>query len=144
APSWTVPNPPTSGAFSVDQQLGIVAGIFAVLGHNYTCWLKFKGGKGIATSGGVLLAWVPLALALTLAMWMIVFFVSKYVSLASIAAALVLPLAVWLAGNDLVYVGIAAGLSALAIYKHKANIQRLLSGTEYRFVPKKTSAAAPR
>ncbi|MCI0535050.1 MAG: glycerol-3-phosphate 1-O-acyltransferase PlsY [Verrucomicrobiales bacterium] len=142
--SWTaVSNPQTDGAFPIDQQFEIVAGLFAVLGHNYTCWLKFKGGKGIATSAGVLLAWVPLGLLVALAMWLLVFLLSRYVSLASIGAALVLPFAVWLTRNDPVYIWIAAALSALAIYKHKANIQRLLSGTEHRFSSHKTSAAAP-
>jgi len=127
---------------SIEQQFEILAGICAVLGHNYTCWLKFKGGKGIATSAGVLLAWVPLGLLLTLTIWLIVFFVSKYVSLASIVGAVVLPFAVWLVRSEPIYVWIAAGLSVLAIYKHKANLQRLLKGTEHRFGAKKTSPAS--
>src|SRR5438093_7531820 len=78
------------------QYLSIIGGIFAVLGHNYTCWLRFKGGKGIATSAGVLLAWMPFALLIVLGVWLAVFLLSKYVSLASINAALILPFAVWL------------------------------------------------
>jgi glycerol-3-phosphate acyltransferase PlsY len=143
-PGSSLSHASTSEAFSFHQQLGIVAGIFAVLGHNYTCWLKFKGGKGVATTAGVLLAWVPLALALSLLVWLVVFFLSKYVSLASLVAALVLPLAVWLVRSQSGYVWIAVGLSALAIYKHRANIQRLLNGTEHRFGSKKTSSAIPR
>src|SRR5688572_13677091 len=81
------------------QYLSIVAGLFAVLGHNYTCWLRFKGGKGIATSAGVVLAWVPIALLITLGSWIVVFAVTRYVSLASVLAALVLPIAVWLTGQ---------------------------------------------
>jgi acyl phosphate:glycerol-3-phosphate acyltransferase len=119
------------------QSLAVVAGLFAVIGHNYTCWLRFKGGKGIATSAGVLIAWVPLALVITLASWIIVFAVSRYVSLASVLAAFVLPLAVFATGEPGYMIGIASILSALAIYKHRANIQRLLKGTEHRFGSKK-------
>ena len=114
-----------------------------MLGHNYTCWLRFKGGKGIATSAGVLLAWMPFALLIVLGVWLAVFVLSKYVSLASITAALILPFAVWFTGRNLVLMLISAGLGALAIYKHKSNIQRLLSGTEHRFGSKKDSPAPP-
>src|SRR5580692_5069933 len=74
---------------------GVLAGICCIVGHNYTVWLHFKGGKGIATSIGVLLAIVPIVIVLViLIVWVAVFFVWKYVSLASICAALSLPVAV--------------------------------------------------
>lgn len=112
----------------------LIAGVCAVLGHNYTCWLRFKGGKGIATSAGVLLAWVPMGLLAIFITWLIVFFASRFVSLASIAAAVVLPFAVWWLHGDRgwIYVAITTGLSALAIFKHRPNIRRLLDGTENR------------
>jgi acyl phosphate:glycerol-3-phosphate acyltransferase len=119
--------------------LALAGGVAAVLGHNYTCWLKFKGGKGIATSAGVLLALVPLGLFIALGTWFIVFFVSKYVSLASIVAALVLPIGVWLTGGNGRLISLCATLSALAIYKHRSNIQRLLNGTENRVGARKPS-----
>lgn len=119
------------------QYLSVVAGLFAVIGHNYTCWLKFKGGKGIATSAGVLIAWVPLALGITLGSWIVIFAVTRYVSLASVLAALILPFAVWATRAPVHLIGIASVLSALAIYKHRANIQRLRAGTEHRFGAKK-------
>ena len=110
----------------------MVAGICAVLGHNYTCWLKFKGGKGIATSAGVYFALAPLAVGIALGAWIIVFALGRYVSVASIAAAVALPAAVWLT-NDNLFLGIVTtALGLLAIYKHKGNIQRLLNGTESR------------
>jgi glycerol-3-phosphate acyltransferase PlsY len=118
----------------------MVAGLFAILGHNYTCWLRFKGGKGIATSAGVLIALVPLALLVALGVWLIVFAASRYVSLASISAAAVLPFAVWGAGQSGRMIGLATFLSLLAIYKHKGNIQRLRAGTENRIGKKKPSA----
>ncbi len=125
----------------------LCAGIAAILGHNYTCWLHFKGGKGIATSAGVLVALVRLPLLIILGVWIVVFAASRYVSLASICAA-VCP-----AVRHLVYreesgdrYPVTAALAALAIYKHKANIQRLIKGTENRIELKKpqpSGAAKP-
>jgi glycerol-3-phosphate acyltransferase PlsY len=115
----------------------MVAGMFAILGHNYTCWLRFKGGKGIATSAGVLIALVPYGLLITLGVWLIVFAVSRYVSLASIVAAMVLPFAVWAIGRSPRMIALCSVVSILAIYKHRTNIQRLLAGTEHRFGAKK-------
>ena len=112
--------------------------MFAVIGHNYTCWLGFKGGKGIATTAGVLLAWAPIALLITLGSWILIFAVTRYVSLASVLAAFILPIAVWITGEPGYIIAIASLLSALAIYKHRTNIQRLLNGTEHRFGTKKT------
>jgi glycerol-3-phosphate acyltransferase PlsY len=125
------------------EWFALCAGIAAILGHNYTCWLHFKGGKGIATSAGVVLALVPLALAIILGTWILVFAVTRYVSLASIAAAIVLPFAVWLTGRSTTMIVVTAVLAALAVFKHKANIIRLLNGTENRFGRKKAQPAQP-
>lgn len=118
------------------ENLRIAAGVSAILGHNYTCWLRFKGGKGIATSAGVLLGWLPLSLAMILGLWVLVFAISRYVSLASITAAFVLPFAAWLTGASARMIVIAALVGALAIYKHRSNIRRLLNGAEHRFSKK--------
>ena len=115
----------------------ICAGIAAILGHNYTCWLYFKGGKGIATSAGVLVALVPGPLLIILGIWIVVFALSRYVSLASISAAFALPFAARLVGKSTTIILVTAALAALAIYKHKANIQRLIKGTENRIGAKK-------
>ncbi len=120
------------------EWLAIVAGVSAILGHNYTCWLRFKGGKGVATTAGVLLALFPKAFLIGLGVWLLVFALSRYVSLASIVAALVLPFAVWLCGAGASLTAVAALLGALAIYKHRTNIQRLCHGTEPR-LGRKTS-----
>lgn len=117
----------------------ICAGIAAILGHNYTCWLHFKGGKGIATSAGVLVALVWLPLLIILGVWVVVFAASRYVSLASICASFVLPFAAWFTGKNLATVIVTTALAALAIYKHRANIQRLIKGTEHRIGLKKPS-----
>lgn len=114
------------------EWMSIAAGVGAVLGHNYTCWLHFKGGKGIATSAGVLAALVPWAFLIVLAVFLVTFGVSRYVSLGSIAAAVALPIVTWLTGSSVTLVGVTAFLSVLAIYKHRGNIQRLLAGTENR------------
>ena len=112
----------------------VVAGIFAVLGHNYTCWLHFKGGKGIATTAGVYfaLAWLPVTIAL--GTWIIVVVLTRYVSIASIASAIALPAAVWLNpdSHSLLLKLVTTALGTMAIINHKKNIQRLLNGTEGR------------
>lgn len=128
-------------ASNPSEDLQIVAGLAAILGHNYTCWLKFKGGKGIATSAGVLLGWLPWGLAIVLVVWLIVFAASRYVSLASIAAAAALPPAAWLTSGSYRMLAVGALVGGLAIYKHRANIQRLLNGTEHRFGAKKSSVS---
>ena len=115
-----------------EEYFRIIAGLAVVLGHNYTCWLHFKGGKGIATSAGVLVALVPWALLIIFAVWIVVFALSRYVSLGSIAASFTLPFATWLTGGSRTMIEVTSAMSVLAIYKHKDNIRRLLGGTEHR------------
>jgi glycerol-3-phosphate acyltransferase PlsY len=122
--------------------LKIVAGICAVLGHNYTCWLKFKGGKGIATSAGVYFALAQKAAGIALGTWIIVFAVGRYVSVASIAAAVALPTAVWLTTDSLFLGIVTTALGLLAIFKHRDNVQRLFNGTEQRFGQKSATQEA--
>lgn len=129
-----------TGSESRYLYLAVVAGFCAILGHNYTCWLRFKGGKGVATSAGVVIAWVPMAFLIALVAFLIVFAVSRYVSLASIVAAVVLPFAVWGTDRRVFMIWIAAVVSVLAIYKHRANIQRLMAGTENKFGKKKVES----
>jgi glycerol-3-phosphate acyltransferase PlsY len=115
------------------SEICILAGIFAVLGHNYTCWLKFKGGKGIATTAGVYLALAPIALGIAFAVFILTILVTRYVSVGSIVAAIALPTAVWILPPHNLLLGIVTtALGALAIYKHKSNIKRLMEGTESR------------
>jgi acyl phosphate:glycerol-3-phosphate acyltransferase len=121
-------------------RLYVIAGIFAVLGHNYPCWLKFKGGKGIATTGGVYLALAPGALGIALMVFILTVLITRYVSLASIVAAIVLPIAVWFTKENLFLESVTIALCTLAIYKHKSNIQRLMAGTESRLGKKSEDA----
>ncbi len=115
------------------EWLRMVGGFCSILGHNYTCWLHFRGGKGIATSAGVLAGLVPLPLAIIFSIWALVLGLTRYMSLASVAASLALPFATWLTGYSGKLIGLAAVMAALAIYRHKSNVQRLLKGTENRF-----------
>ncbi len=126
---------------SMEERFAIIAGICAVLGHNYTCWLKFKGGKGIATTAGVYLALAPWAVLVGLVVFILAVLFTKYVSVGSIAAAIALPVTVWIMTPQNIFLGIVStALGALAIYKHKSNIHRLMAGTENKLGKK---AATP-
>jgi glycerol-3-phosphate acyltransferase PlsY len=120
------------------EWLAICSGAAAILGHNYTCWLRFRGGKGIATSAGVLLGLVPLTLGIGLAVWIVVFAISRYVSLASICGAAAMPVAAWLTHESPAKVLVIFGLAVMAIARHGSNIRRLLTGTEHRFGTRST------
>ena len=116
----------------------VVAGLFAVLGHNYTCWLRFKGGKGIATSAGVYLALAQWPLLIAVVAFILALLATRYVSVGSISAAVALPVAVWvLPPHNLLLGTVTTVLGAMAIYKHKGNLQRLAAGTENRLQFKK-------
>jgi glycerol-3-phosphate acyltransferase PlsY len=123
------------------ELFAIASGLSAILGHNYTCWLNFRGGKGIATSAGVLLGLVPWSLAIIFGIWLLVFAATRFVSLASICASFTLPFAALITKESWTVVGVTAAMAALAIFKHKSNIKRLIEGTESRFGrPKQTHA----
>lgn len=116
------------------QGLAVLFGCAAVAGHNWPVYLRFKGGKGIATSAGVLIGIAPAPLGIGAATWLLVFMVTRYVSVASITAAVVIPAAAWVllrAGGLLVPVFLTL-LGAMAIVRHRSNIQRLIRGQENR------------
>jgi len=137
---WCVDRLMPQSALNAYETAAIIAGFCAVLGHNYTCWLGFKGGKGIATSAGVLAALVPWALLIILSIWIVLFAVTRIVSLGSIAASLTLPFASWFTTKSWSLTAVTAAMGALAIYKHVPNIRRLLAGTEPRFGQKPPAA----
>ena len=118
---------------TIDPAFGILFGTAAILGHNFPIFLKFKGGKGVATSAGVLLGVAPLAVVIGLLTWVIVFYSSGYVSLGSIVAAIFVILTSWTAGYGTVTAVALTLLGILTIYRHRTNIQRLMNGTESRF-----------
>jgi acyl phosphate:glycerol-3-phosphate acyltransferase len=117
----------------------VIAAIACVLGHDYPVWLGFKGGKGIATLVGAVLALFPVLVFVSFgAIWILVFLIGRFTSLASIAAAIALPVAVWLivAKTEPDFpslLGFSILMAALAIWRHRSNIVRLLNGTENRF-----------
>jgi glycerol-3-phosphate acyltransferase PlsY len=120
---------------------GILAAMSSVLGHLYPPWLEFKGGKGVATSAGALLALTPVGTLIGVAIWIIVFWLTRYVSLASIIAAVVLPIVILVfssqdqnKGKPLFYS--SACVAAVIIWRHRSNLSRLMRGTEPRFTRK--------
>jgi glycerol-3-phosphate acyltransferase PlsY len=126
------------------SNLAIAAAVMVVVGHIFTVWLGFKGGKGIATALGVFAALVPWVALSSLGVFIVLFAITRYVSLASVAAAVSVPLFTWLlvpAHTPALLAGVSA-ISLLSIVKHRANIRRLLAGTESKFGSKKPSPAA--
>lgn len=119
-----------------------LAGLAAILGHNYTPWLGFRGGKGIATSAGVLAGLMPWALAAALSTFIIVVLITRIVSAGSLAASAMLPVAaiVFYPGDWPVFV-FASVVGLLSVWRHRANIQRLCAGTEPRIGQKPKAAA---
>lgn len=118
-------------------ELSLVAGLFAVIGHNWSVFANFKGGKGIATSLGVIIAINPVALLVVIPVWIILFVAFGYVSLASVTAAISYPVAtVWFSSGDRLLIVIAIIIGGLAVYRHRINLVRLVKGEEHRILYK--------
>lgn len=121
---------------------GALAGLCALLGHSFPVWLGFKGGKGIASSAGVIVGLFSLPVFLIcLGLWLLLFTATRYVSVASIVASAALPVAVFtlyrLHRADWLGLTVSVVMAALAIWRHRSNIVRLRAGTEPRFERKK-------
>lgn len=114
-------------------------GLSAFLGHIFSIFLEFKGGKGVATALGVLLATSPLATVIGLAVFILVFVVTRYVSAGSIAAAAIIPIAVFLTKRPFPFLLLTSLISIFVIYRHFENIKRLMNGTEKKFGEKTDS-----
>jgi glycerol-3-phosphate acyltransferase PlsY len=117
-----------------------LAALFAVLGHVYPVWLRFRGGKGVATAFGVFLVAAPWAALASIAVFIAVFAISRYVSLASILSAACFPLfAYFLSRGDrpVFFIVVQAAVALLILFKHHQNISRLIAGTESRFGSKR-------
>ena len=112
----------------------LATGTAAVLGHVFSVFVRFRGGKGVATAAGVVVALQPVALGLAAVVWVGVILTTRIVSLASMAGALAFPVAVLIVDRESVWVLAAGSLLALFIvFTHRANIRRLIEGTEHRF-----------
>jgi len=134
------------------QLMQVLTGLCAILGHNYSPWVRFKGGKGIATSAGVVIALMPAAIVILLLFWYLLFVITRYVSVASIGTVAILPVlthlgarfhhlhndptlpTLWQAGSwNKPLFAFSVIVAVLGIWKHRTNIQRLRAGTEHRF-----------
>jgi glycerol-3-phosphate acyltransferase PlsY len=122
------------------ELFGIVAAISSIVGHAYPPWLKFKGGKGVATSAGALFALTAVGGLIGLGIWIVIFWLTRYVSVASITAALLLPVVILVIGwrnesaKAIFYFSVCA--AAVVIWRHRSNLSRLMHGTEPRFTRK--------
>ena len=126
------------------QNLAATAAVCALVGHVYPLWLGFKGGKGVATGFGVFLGITATAALVALAAFILIFALSRYVSLASIIAAIAFPVAALLLPHEPLtpfMIAVVILLPLIVIAKHHANIRRLLAGTEYRFGKSKAAPA---
>ena len=131
----------TPAAADYAQFFAILAAAACVTGHSFPVWLRFRGGKGVATSAGAIFGVMPIAAVSIFLVWVVVFLITRYVSLASIVGALTLPIVIAVLvrlnhtqGYVLLYFSIA--MAALVIWRHRSNISRLRNGTEQRFARK--------
>jgi glycerol-3-phosphate acyltransferase PlsY len=129
----------SSGAHATQPGLiALVAGVACILGHTFPVWLHFRGGKGVATSAGVLLGLMPIAVVSVFLVWLILFKLTRYVSVASIGAAVALPVFVaiylhlrWL--GDIELFPFSVLIAAVVIWRHRTNLRRLFQGEEEGF-----------
>lgn len=128
------------------EMLGLLFGFLGIAGHNWSVFLRFRGGKGIATSAGVLAGVAPEAMLLGLLAWVVLFLTTRYVSVASIGAAVAIGLLAWplYKADTPIKPTVLTILAAVALWRHRSNMRRLLTGTEYRFDwGKKKSSTLP-
>ena len=124
--------------------LAALAGLCAIVGHMFPVWLRFKGGKGVATAVGAFLGIAPAAVLVSLAVFVAVVAVTRYVSLGSVIGAAIFPVAAWWLNPETrstAVILLIAASSLLIIIRHKDNIRRLLAGNENRFGNRKTGSA---
>jgi glycerol-3-phosphate acyltransferase PlsY len=130
---------------SDSQLFALACGLAAVVGHVFSVFVRFRGGKGVATAAGVMLALTPAALGIAALVWVVLVFLTGYVSVGSIAGAAVFPLAVFLLERperpEILWID--AAVAAGIIWLHRGNIRRLLDGTENRFGRRAAPSARP-
>jgi acyl phosphate:glycerol-3-phosphate acyltransferase len=112
--------------------IAALTGAAAIVGHIYPVWLRFHGGKGVAVAAGVFSVLSPVATGIAATVFLIIVWLTRYVSLGSIAATVALPPVAWWAGAPRAVVFTAAGSGALILFRHRANLRRLRRGTERR------------
>jgi glycerol-3-phosphate acyltransferase PlsY len=124
-------------AFDIPSVLGFVGLGFALLGHSFSCFTRFRGGKGVSTAAGGLMVLMPPVALVSGVVWLCVFFATRYVSLASILAALSLPVTAVLSRRGALSLWVTAFVAAFVVVMHRANVVRLAMGTEKRFERRK-------
>lgn len=115
----------------------LLVAVAAIAGHDWSIFLGFSGGKGVATTFGVILRLYPLAFLVYALIWILLVFTTRYVSLGSIIGSMSLPIVVYFSGFETAHVFFAALLSLFVMYTHRENIKRLLKGEENRMDPDK-------
>ena len=115
---------------ALQPPLVAATGAAAVVGHIYPVWLRFHGGKGVAVAAGVFAVLTPLATAAAAAIFLVTVWMTRYISLGSVAATILLPLVAWMSGEPGPVVLAASGTAGLILFRHRANLRRLLAGTE--------------
>ena len=119
-----------------NEVLGLTAGTMAIIGHNFPIWLHFKGGKGVASTLGLMVFMTPIAGWLTVLTWLAMAFIKKYSSLSALTALALAPIYAWIF-NPGPAVWFYLALTVLSFYRHRGNIQRLWNGTETKIDLKK-------
>jgi glycerol-3-phosphate acyltransferase PlsY len=128
---------------SIMPYLCITGLIAALVGHSFSCFTKFKGGKGVATAAGGFMVLMPYAMLVCFVVWIIAFYSSRYVSLASILGAIALPIAAFFFHQPPLLLALAVVIAAFVVLRHRANITRLINGTENKFVKKPNQPQPP-
>jgi len=111
----------------------VLGGVAAICGHNWTVFLKFKGGKGVATSAGVMGALVPPVIIILLVIFLLIVFLTRYVSLGSVTVAILLPFLVWLREGKGIIAYLSIFVALFVVVRHIPNLKRLLAGKEHKF-----------
>ncbi len=120
------------GRIAGGETLSVICGIIAITGHNWSVFLKFSGGRGISTTLGVYIMLMPKEALIGVIIWGIVLLLTRYVSLGSIIAISTGPFLSWFFGEPLPYILYTVVVAVFGVYKHRANISRLISGKEFK------------
>ena len=135
----------TDVGFLPEEAINIWAGLWAIIGHIWTVFANFKGGKGAAVAGGMLIVLYPVAFSICFAWFLLIAFITRYVSIASISSAILLPIILWIMRSkymmdvSLILFYFAVFIALLIIFTHRSNIIRLIQGKENRFGSNKTN-----
>ena len=133
-----------NGSISQQNEAVAIAGVVgALLGHSFSCFTHFKGGKGVATGAGGFLVVFPLGMLIAIALWIVAALVTRYVSIASMVGAVSLPITALIMQRSTALVIVTAVIALFVIYRHRANISRLLAGTESKIGQKAAAAPVP-